>query len=150
MYADWADIEEHIPSGFQGNVDLRNYGTTVQQACEDLVTGMLGTVYSLPVTSAANPIAYRRIVSLCARLTAARALQWFHANDDPEERNAHADGLEKQVMDELARILSGEDELSDASVATDGPGLDPEDGYDSLTSTEQDYLDAWFARSDEW
>jgi len=150
VYATWDDIRAHLPATFQSHDGLREAADDKQEAAEDMIVGMLGTIYTFPLTTADNPVAYRRVASLCARLTAARALKWFHADDMPEAVNAHAKDLEEEVMAELRRLIRGEDELTDAGVADDGPGTDIEDGYDGLTETEQDDLEPWFSRGDTW
>lgn len=149
-YATKKLISDHIPRTFRTDQALIDACAEKQDDAENLVVGMLSTVYEFPLTAAANPVSYARVQGLCARLTAARGLKWFHADDMPEAVNAHARDLEREVMEELRGLVSGNDMLTDATQSDDGPGTDVEDGYSDLTTTEQGYVDAWFARSDEW
>lgn len=149
-YATTPLIRQHLPGKWRDDAELRARVDDVQAAAEDDVENALSVHYTVPVTVATSPNAYAVVQRLCARLVAARALL-NHRSMDAQDAVWYARELEAEVLAQLAAYRKGEALLpDDAVVNPDPPGVNADDGYDSLTTTQQNSIEPWFTRAKVW
>lgn len=150
-YATMALVRDYLPARWRDDAELRARVEDVQPAAEDDVETALSARYTVPLVVGTSPNAYAVVQRLCARLVAARAIMAHRAQDVDEQAAWYARDLERQVLRQLDAYQKGNALLpSDAVVNPDPPGVNADDGYDDLTTTQQESIEPFFSRSKVW
>ena len=150
-YCAWKDVAEWLPEDWRSNSDINSAARRILEKEHTLLNARLGERYIVPFTLADNPEAYAWAKVILAKFVCAHALLLARAQEarDPEEQDWAA-RLLAEANEAIENMVHGEGYLSDAEVNPDEGDVSVEDGYDSLDTTDQEYLEPWFTRQDEW